>query len=1105
MSKISNRILSLATTTACGAMALALAAPAQAIVPNDNFTPEDIVDNEGGINGVGMFARGDGFVCSGTLINPRTVLFAAHCVNDRPENDYGTAVQAAWSFEVDAGQLLNFIRDELNITTGTFEPTENTFLVNRINYDPRSVARPEGRGFLEGDVAIATLATPASEIPTWALLFSRLPDPETIDPVNGTGYHVNITGYGRTGSGTTGSDVGIDFRRRAAENMLGALASLDTRNDFLFGPGPETLPQNLYSFDFDDPNEANGFDFNLWKDEALVNEGTTAGGDSGGPLILDAANNNLSNEDLQLGVLSGGTRFFAPQPQSSYGGDSFYQPLYLYWDYITATNPYRYVSAQAGNGRWEDRRRWVTNLDPAYRIIDSNGEVVNGIPTEPGAGVNNDGPGFGEVCFDPFGPNDGDGCQDLATGDPTPPVREEAPADPASGVESAIGFVTGEQRTASATNSSAVDTPSVLPAPTIDNGLPGASGFVPNNIDPDPSTGQNGRYFDVTLNMPGTTFLSSEIEIDRLTVADEAYLSIRRSGELTVLTDYTQLGGRLRVDGTLNTRDALIVGGILRGRGTFNPTFLTMVGGLIQPGGSGYKTLTIQGDVILSSATQSTFDLARNRNDVLAITGDSDNAGSIALAGTARFVNRSGARPRFGQSFEVITADGRIIGEFDRVVGSLGVLIPELEYDANNVVVTLGAGSLAENLSGNSRTATAFATALDNLRGGSYSSLSNLYGEIDVMDAANLTATLDGLSPNIVSEARAVSVGQYDMMVDVVSDRLSMLGTRAQRPGTFSVVGAPEMLGVAATNASVSSSAATQMSFTGRVVSSGRTLGTLPENVSGFISGGYEAQRTATRFGSRSDAQSNWHIAMGLEVELAENLTVGGASAFINGRSTLQGSEARLRTNQALAYASYRLGGGAYVAGLGSASVTDIETLRFVNGGIETARFGNETRALNYMAGIEAGVNIGIAGDFELTPRAAVRYSHSEIEGYSEAGAETALAIDDVREQRFEGRVGFAFSGETDVGSGWTVRPQLAADYVRAIGQSDRDITVRFAQAQGVPILIPGLAADRQWTEVRGGFSLDRGNVSITTAFETDIGRSELRDDRAVAEFTFRF
>ena len=67
--------------------AAATAAPALAVVPNEDTTSVDIIDTDDEFRGVGMFFRADGFVCTGTLINPRTVLFAAHCVNDRPETD----------------------------------------------------------------------------------------------------------------------------------------------------------------------------------------------------------------------------------------------------------------------------------------------------------------------------------------------------------------------------------------------------------------------------------------------------------------------------------------------------------------------------------------------------------------------------------------------------------------------------------------------------------------------------------------------------------------------------------------------------------------------------------------------------------------------------------------------------------------------------------------------------------------------------------------------------------------------------------------------------------------------------------------------------------
>jgi hypothetical protein len=84
---------------------------------------------------------------------------------------------------------------------------------------------------------------------------------------------------------------------------------LDASGDFLYGGG-SGLPQNLYLTDFDDPDQTNIYDINVYQDDALPNEGTTAGGDSGGPLILDAENNVLTAEDLVLGVLSWGFSLF---------------------------------------------------------------------------------------------------------------------------------------------------------------------------------------------------------------------------------------------------------------------------------------------------------------------------------------------------------------------------------------------------------------------------------------------------------------------------------------------------------------------------------------------------------------------------------------------------------------------------------------------------------------------------------------------------------------------------------------------------------------------------------------------------------------------------
>ena len=282
---------------------------------NNAFGPGGALDS--GITGVGQMVTrpnpttfGVG-LCTGTLINPRTVIFAAHCVNTIPAAGYGSASGGrpiSFGFQADN---LNAVRTWL----GIFNPADlyktNTaqalYNVENVWYDPRSLALGPANNFLQADVAIATLDTPAFDIPTWTLLFS---------PLTGE-VPVTITGYG--GSSTNpnlGANQAIDFRRRIAENVLSFAGSLNDRNLVLFGT-TAGLPQTLYSLDFDSPDGTTDFeagtpgfdyDFDLFDGPARPREGTTAGGDSGGPLIVESS---VFGKPTVAGVLSGSARFRA--------------------------------------------------------------------------------------------------------------------------------------------------------------------------------------------------------------------------------------------------------------------------------------------------------------------------------------------------------------------------------------------------------------------------------------------------------------------------------------------------------------------------------------------------------------------------------------------------------------------------------------------------------------------------------------------------------------------------------------------------------------------------------------------------------------------------
>ncbi len=207
----------------------------------------------------------------------------------------------------------------------------------------------------------------------------------------------------------------------------------------------------------------------------------------------------------------------------------------------------------AGNGNWEDANHWVTLLDPNYRVIDANGAVVNGLPNTPELGPDGTDGDFGAICVEFEQP--GDGCVDLATGEfedtsPQPTAadvtnnRARVSLDTLAGTGTEAAAVSGEGEllegsdiasisgraslgsgitaingqadlgTETAPISGRADLisefesqetgPATLPAATLANGLPGATGFVPNNIDAvtTDTVRVDPRFYDVTL-QPG--------------------------------------------------------------------------------------------------------------------------------------------------------------------------------------------------------------------------------------------------------------------------------------------------------------------------------------------------------------------------------------------------------------------------------------------------------------------------------------------------------------------------------------------------------------------------------------------------------------------------
>lgn len=1085
------------------------------ITINNGYTPVQAYDPTN-ITGIGQLITdaGGGFIgtCTGTLINPRTIIFAAHCVNTRAATAYGAnsgGVGVGIGFETNTrangpGQTDELVRWLLGGPGGAGRFESNTvqhfYNINQVFYDPRSRATASCTSptscFLEADVATAVLDTPATGVPTWALLFSPLPTPGSIDPATGTGYHVSIGGYGSFGNGTTGAASSGNFRRRAAENMLGALVSINTRNEFLFGTaGSPSRPQQLYFLDFDDPARgtagANPRDFNGFRDNALTREGLTGPGDSGGPLILDQA----FSTPVILGVLSGGSTFFTGQPGGSYGTQSFYQPLFLYWDWIVANNPYRYVSAVAGNRNWEDGAAWVTELDPAYRII-SGGQLVNGVPTNLGGANSGNGPEFGELCFQsPSSSADPavNECYDLATGT----FRNNVPNGTSDTSSPEVANLGGDPAvTADPDAPQAIPgySDTVAPAPTLANGLPGATGFVPNNVDGDRVSGTIGRYYDVTLRNTGVVTLNSTVTIDRFTInGATSQLTIASGASLTSLMEIRQNTGTILNNGTLaSSGDYLILSGLLTGSGQVNAPFTTSVLGSFAPGTIGTTgTLTFNGGLVMTTGAGYLVDLgASGTSDRIVVAG----AGNEANLGGNLQIGYTATTLRAGNSYTILTAEGGIVGTFNTPAAISAILTPELTYTSNAVVLDIEAGNYIDVVPASNAVGYAWARILDQNRS-VQSRYDALYGPLDLQDATTIVGTLGSWAPAAETTAQTLGIATTDANSTFIRNRLSALDP-ANLGGSLAHYGRPVQ--VAALNLMPAMGAAPVRSDASAPMIQ---EGALPETMSGFISGGYlNGDASAmTGMGGR-DSYNGWYIGAGLEAALGDTSLIGFAFTYTDtdGTASFGGQSAKGEAVQGTLYAKKSVG-NVTLDGQVTAGALGVKTQR-------TAAFLGTPYTLRasdsaMIFGTELGLGFDLGTDaIEISPRIAGRTTWIDFGSAQESGGPMALDIDRNDYKSYQARGGLTVAGKSD-----GLRPFVTATYVHEFSDRATGVAANLVGGIGPGATFALNGQDRDWGEVSGGLTFRTGAVDLSVSADTTVMRSDLSAQTYRGSITFRF
>jgi subtilase-type serine protease len=282
------------------AIALSMAQPASAISINDQVAAAaggiaNYFDAGNQLPNVVSLVDAAGSFCTGSLINSRTILTAAHC--------FAPNQTISISFSPIA-----------NPGTGI------TSFVRHPDF-------PGNALFAPNDIAVISLAQPTTAV-----------RPVTIDGiVPASGTVLVSAGYGANGTGTNCCNP-IDNKRRNMTIEFGAFVPIGAQ-PFLLAQFRDPLS----------PNNPNTFGLTVGTSPL---EGGTAPGDSGGPVFIQTAAGLV-----QIGALQGGFNNFGPDGQ--YGDVSGWTPLSLFLDWLAQNNPLRQVTAAAGNFNWSNPSAWI--------------------------------------------------------------------------------------------------------------------------------------------------------------------------------------------------------------------------------------------------------------------------------------------------------------------------------------------------------------------------------------------------------------------------------------------------------------------------------------------------------------------------------------------------------------------------------------------------------------------------------------------------------------------------------------------------------------------------------------------------------------------------
>jgi outer membrane autotransporter protein len=290
----------------------------------------------------------------------------------------------------------------------------------------------------------------------------------------------------------------------------------------------------------------------------------------------------------------------------------------------------------------------------------------------------------------------------------------------------------------------------------------------------------------VTLTSGTTIFFGSPLEdggayagsiggeggVDVDTLAPLAFTGVNGySGDTRIL------GGVLRVDGSIANSHVIVSdGAVLGGAGSVGS--ITVSSGATLAPGASIGTLHT-GDATFEAG--SIFEVeadATGASDKLIATGSATIDGGIVkvLAGSGKYQPAT--------TYTIVSAAGGRTGEFDTVTSNLTFLTPTLDYDDNNVFLTLTRNAVAFSHAGATANQVAAADAIDALGAG------GVFDAVVQLDIPGARAAFDQLSGEIHASAAGLFLDDSVHVRDAALQRLRLAPADGAQAGWVQSYGA---------------------------------------------------------------------------------------------------------------------------------------------------------------------------------------------------------------------------------------------------------------------------------------------------------------------------